>query len=149
MSFYCPRGVEEVERMPEIILRNLTKDDFEKVCQFRREGHFTAIEEGDDEQIEKTFDDVLKKKQAWVAEVDSRPIGCACLDHKNWIHISVMPEFRRKGFGKQILEMIPIRGAAVWARIPNTNVAAIRLFRSADYKDYDFTNAFVIMQRNY
>ncbi len=132
--------------MPEISLRNLTESDYQKVCQFSAEGHFTSDEDPD---IGKRFKEVLEKKKCWVAELDGKPIGCVCLDPRNWIHISILPEFRQKGYGKQILNMIPVRGTTVWARIPNTNVPAIRLFRSARFTDYDFTKDFVIMQRKY
>ena len=132
--------------MANIILRNITQEDFSKICIFYSQAHITPVE---DQEPGINFEKIIKKKCGWVAELDGNPIGCICLYDKNWVHISVLPEYRLKGFGKQMLEKLPVKDMTVWAKIPNSNVAAIKLFQSADYTDYDFTGDYVIMQRKY
>ncbi len=132
--------------MAEIKLRNITKEDFEKICILRSQAHITPLE---DQNPDVNFEKITNRKCGWVAELDGKPIGCICIYDKNWIHISVLPEYRLKGFGKQMLEKLPVKGTTVWAKIPNSNVAAIKLFQSADFSDYDFTKDYVIMQRKY
>lgn len=126
-------------------LRPVTADDFELFCSLRCETDLTPVREKD---YALWFIKVLKRNSDWIAEVDGKPIGLISLDRAKWIHIAVLPEYRNQGYGDEMLNKTPIKGT-VWALIPNTNVAAIQLFRKAGYSRYEFSGKYVIMQRKY
>lgn len=128
-----------------LTLRPVAADDFELFCSLRCEIDITPIKE---EDYAVWFIKVLKRKSDWFAEVDGKPIGLVSLDRARWIHIAVLPEHRKKGYGEEMLNKIPVKGT-VWARVPNTNVTAIQLFTKALYSRYEFAGNYVIMQRKY
>ena len=85
--------------MANIILRNITQEDFSKICIFYSQAHITPVE---DQEPGINFEKIIKKKCGWVAELDGNPIGCICLYDKNWIHISVLPIRTSTCFGARV-----------------------------------------------
>ncbi|MBW1980635.1 MAG: GNAT family N-acetyltransferase [Deltaproteobacteria bacterium] len=128
-----------------LTLRPVTAQDFELFCSLRCETDLTPVKEKD---YALWFIKVLRRKSDWIAEADGKPVGLISLDRANWIHIAVLPEHRKKGYGEKMLNMVPVKGV-VWALIPNTNVVALQLFLKAGYSRYEFSGNYVIMQRKY
>ncbi|HEX3146921.1 MAG TPA: GNAT family N-acetyltransferase [Gemmataceae bacterium] len=95
------------------------------------------------------YDDAAPDRSQWLLARDKdRPVGVALLDSDNLMFLGAIPERRRQGIGRWLLNRVLELAPNLYLNVDARNTPAVQLYRSAGFEVVDVREVFLYLQNS-